>query len=92
MLEGIHKTFNVHALAHITKPVYTPDVQLAIGEAETHASIAKNITYPYIPKNITEPELATQSYEYTQMDGFADPISEDDFPKDGVLGNAIGGF
>lgn len=90
MLEGFHKSYNMHALRHILKPVHVPDVQLAVGEGETHAPIAKNVKYPYIPKGVQEPELATQSYEYTQIDGFADPLKEDDFPKSGVFGQSIG--
>lgn len=92
MLDGFHKTYNIHALVHITKPVHVPDVQLAVGEGESLQPIAKSVQYPYIPKVVTEPELAGQSYEYTQIDGFADPIKETDFPKDGLFGDAIGGF
>ena len=90
MLDGFHKNYNVHALNRILKPVYVPDAQLAIGEAETLAPVAKKVHYPYIPKTVVEPELATQSYEYTQIDGFAEAIKEDDFPKNGIFGDAIG--
>lgn len=92
MFSGFHKNYNVHAMMHITKPVYVPDAQLAIGEAETLSPIAKSVTYPYIPKTVAEPELATASYEYTQIDGFADKLNEKDFPKTGLFGEPLGGI
>lgn len=92
MLDGWNRTYNIHALNHITKPVEFPDAALGVSDAEKHDSVDGVVKYPttHLNKSITEPELATQSYELTQIDGFSDPITEKNFPSAHFMGDAIG--
>lgn len=89
MLDGFHKTYNAHALRHIIKPVAVPDAQLGVAEGENLAPLKDVVKYPMHQKQIIQPELAHQSYELAQIDGFSDPLSEKDFGKDLFYGDAI---
>lgn len=92
MLDGFHKVYNVFALNHIVKRVETPNVQLGVGEGERLSPVNGAVRYPTKQKEVVQPELAHQSYELTQMDGFSDPLVEKDFPKDSFMGDPIAGI
>lgn len=93
MLNGHHKTYNIHALKSLLKPVDQPVAQLGVGDGETLSSIDNLIRYPRnLIKPVLEPEIATSSYEYTQIDGFSDPIDRSHFPNTAVIGNALEGW
>lgn len=74
----------------LIKDVAIPEVALAVGEGETLASINNAVKYPFRPKMIVQPELATQSYELSQMDGFSDPLTAKDFVNDSFYGDSLG--
>lgn len=92
MLTGHHRIYNVHALQRLMKPVDQPVAQLGVGDGETLAPVKGLVRYPTVIKPVLEPEVATSSYEYTQIDGFADPIKETHFPKTQSIGQAIEGW
>lgn len=89
MLDGFHKVYNVHALKKLLKRVDIPDASLGVAEGESLSPVIDAVKYPYIEKPVMQPELATQSYELTQIDGFADPLSEKDFANESYFGEAI---
>lgn len=91
MLDGWNKTYNIHALNHLSKPVEIPDAALGVSDAEKHDPVEGVVKYPTgLQKQVIQPELATKSYEFSQIDGFADPINEKDFPSSHFMGDAIG--
>jgi len=89
MLSGHHVIYNVHALNRVLKRVDMPDAALGVAEDERHSSVEGVVFYPKQTFKIVQPELATKSFEYSQIDGFADPLSQDDFPKSFDIGAAI---
>lgn len=92
MLPGHHRIYNVHALQRLLMPVDLPMAQLGVGDGETLTPIKGLVRYPTVIKPVLEPEIGTSSYEYTQIDGFADPIEEKNFPKTQTIGQAIEGW
>lgn len=90
MNPGHHVLYNIHALNHILKRVDEPDAALGVAENERHTSVDGVVYYPKTNTKIVQPELAHKSFEYAQIDGFADPITDKDFPKEFSLGDPIG--
>lgn len=89
MLDGFHKTYNAHAFNHLIKSVEFPDAQLGVGEGESLAPVLDAVKYPYIQPKLIQPELATQSYELTQIDGFSEPLSQKDFVNESFYGDSL---
>lgn len=89
MLDGFHKVYNAHAFNRLSKPVEFPDAQLGVGEGESLAPVNNAVKYPHKLKSVTQPELAHQSYELAQIDGFSDPLSVEDFPKEIFYGDSL---
>lgn len=92
MLDGHHKIYNIHALHRLLKPIDLPVAQLGVGDGESLEPINGLIRYPNVIKPVLEPEIGTSSYEYSQIDGFADPITDQNFPSTNAIGNALEGW
>lgn len=92
MLYGFHKTYSIHAYNHITKPVEIPLDRLAVDTGESLAPLKNAVHYPFRQKEIVQPDIDNQSLEYSQIDGFADPLTPEDFPKTLYFGSPIGGI
>jgi hypothetical protein len=92
MLKGYHYLNNSHAFNQLNKSIATANVRLGIGEGEDLLPQPNIVFYPNIPKQPTVPSLTNASIEQATIDGFADPISEEDFPKNLYYGEALGGF
>lgn len=92
MLKGFHKTYNIHAYNHITKEADLPLDRLAVDTGESHAPMKNLVRYPIRQKEVVQPDLDHQSLEYSQIDGYAEPIKPEDFPKTLYYGSPIGGI
>ncbi len=92
MYPGFHKSYNGHALKHITKTVENPIAAIGVGDGETLSPIKNAVKYPSVLKPVMEPTIATSSYEYTQIDGFSDPITPDNFPTGMGIGSPLEGW
>lgn len=89
MLDGFHKSYNAHAYNRLLKVVEIPDARIGVGEGEHLAPVEMAVKYPHAAKKIMEPELATQSYELSQIDGFSEPLSQKDFSNDSFYGDSL---
>ena len=93
MLFGHHKTYNIHALRALIKPIDEPLAKLGIAHGETLESIDNAVHYPRnIIKPVVEPLLAKASYELSQIDGQSDPINITQFAHTGDYGESLGGW
>lgn len=92
MYEGIHKTYNAHALRAVTKTPYLPETRLGIGEAEHLAALENIISYPHIAKAPVLPDLYDIAIENATIDGQGSLFTPDDFSNTGFIGNQIGGL
>lgn len=73
----------------ISKNVQHPNISLGIQEAEKLSNVSK-IKYPnIIQMKATIPDLESESYERTQIDGYSRPLTSTDFQNTGQLGASV---
>lgn len=93
MLDGWHKSYNVHALHTLIKPVEFPVAALGVGEDEKHKSVNGVVKYPSPLQRVAlQPALNEAGYEYTQLDGEAIALTGNDFPSTYYMGDIISNY
>lgn len=91
-MNGYRTLCNQQALQALDKEVYIPNARLAIGSGEELAPQNPTVHYPNLAKAPIMPDINSVSYERATIDGFANPVTDNDFPKENYFGEAIGGI
>ncbi|MBT2718078.1 hypothetical protein [Bacillus sp. ISL-57] len=92
MMEGYHKQNAEHAFQNINKTIYVPDARLAVGIGEDLSPSIMRVEYQARKNYVVVPDAGNRAIEMTQIDGHAENIKEENFPKEFYIGNVIGGF
>ncbi|WP_434785677.1 hypothetical protein [Bacillus velezensis] len=92
MFNGYHLQNRAHALQELNKPVYSPDSQLGVGEAEVLRPTHANFIYPMVPREALTDKVTKMSIEKATVDLNGNQLDEATLPKDHYFGDPIGGM
>lgn len=90
MLDGYHRSFNVHALDYLTREVDIPDLALGVGWAESLRSEQIRLVYEPVARTAVITNIRTNEDAGVKGQGNQVPLSR--FPNTGYLGEALGGW
>lgn len=90
MLDGYHRSFNMHGLKQLDRTVDVPDAALGIGFAEHLASTPLRIKYQPVVQSPVFNKIT--SIEDASAKGTGEQVSLSAFPNTGWLGGYGGDF